>query len=557
MAQVERVPSKEIASIVHQKSEHEKNVWELASILFDALEPESKESDPGRLDFYTRFRKERFSNFWGKLCQDSAKKAVAAAPNAEERAVAYLSANKLVEACDALAQGKDFRLAILVSQLDGNDQITREDMATQIQAWRDLNVLSEVTEPIRTLYGLLAGNTCICEGKKGALEDRARTFTISDRFNLDWKRAFGLRFWYAILYEEPIEAAVKKFAEDLANDENKKPVPWFIEEEGTDRPWEDPPSPHREDLLWGLLKLYASSKGAVPAVSIADLLLPHNTTGNPLDARLSFQLYHALAVRFPDSVDAEKADHLAWDFAVQLEAAGEWVWAIFSVLHLSGYEKRQWAVQSLLAHHAAKISVAQDSPGFKTLTEEFKIPTSWIYEAKALHARTVSQDHTEEVHYLLLAGNWEEAHNTLVRIVAPQCVIEQDYSTLQALLDGFEKGKEHITEWEMGGEVYTDYLSLVKGVDGPDKDAALRRLVRALPAVGRGENAMMGEEGFRETVAVREMSGVVAEMVGGGDVRVSSTKLLQPLLGNGMGEGKRANPGCDRASNQRASCSCR
>ena len=521
MAQVQRVPSKEFASTFHQKSDNERHVWELASILFDALDTESNESDPGRLDFYIRFRKGRLSNFWESQCQDSANKAVAAASNVEERAIAYLSANKIVEACDALALGKDFRLAILVSQLDGNDQITRDDMATQIQAWRDLNVLSEVTEPIRTLYGFLAGNTCICEGKKGALEDRARTFTISDRFKLDWKRAFGLRFWYAILYEEPIEAAVKKFAEDLANDENKKPVPWFIEEEGAKRPWEDPASPQREDLLWGLLKLYAASKGAVPAVSIADISLPHNTTGNPLDARLSFQLYHALAIRFPDSANTEKADNLAWDFAAQLDAAGEWVWAIFAILHLSDSEKRQWAIQSLLAQHASEIPVAPDSQVFKTLTEEFKIPAPWMWEAKALHARSVTQDHSREVHYLLQAGNWEEAHNTLVRIVAPTYVIEQDHASLQGLLDGFAEGKEKVGEWEIGGQVYEDYLFLIKGMEAHKKDAALKRLVHALPAMGRGENSMMGEEGFREMVAVREMSSVVADMVGGGDVKVS------------------------------------
>ena len=392
-------------------------------------------------------------------------------------------------------------------------------MATQIQAWRDLNVLSEMTEPIRTLYGFLAGNTCICEGKKGALEDRARTFTISDRFNLDWKRAFGLRFWYAILYEEPIEAAVKKFAEDLANDENKKPVPCFVEE-GVECPWKDPAMQQRENLLWGLLKLYAADKGAVPAVSIADILLPHNITGNPLDARLSFQLYHALAVRFPENADAEKADHLAWDFSAQLDAAGEWLWAIFAILHLSDREQRQRAIQSLLAQHAAEIPVAQDSQILKTLTEEFKIPAPWIYEAKALYARSVAQDHAREVHYLLQAGNREEAHQTLVRIVAPQCVIEQDYATLQDLLDGFSTGKERGNEWETGGQVYEDYLALIKGAEGAEKEQALKRLVRALPSMGKGENAMMEEEGFRENIAVREIASVVADMVGNGEVRV-------------------------------------
>ncbi len=521
LAQVQRVPLKDVASTIHQKSEHERSVWDLAYILFDGLDSEvpASELNAGTAALYGRVRKDRFSKFWEQLCQGSAKTAVATAPNAEERAVAYLSANKVVEACDALAQGKDFRLAILVAQL-GGDHIMREDMATQIHEWRELNVLSEMTEPIRALYGLLAGNTCICEGKKGPLEDRARTFTISDRFNLDWKRAFGLRLWYAILAQEPIEAAVKKFAEDLTNDESKKPIPWFIEG-GAHRPWEDPASAQREDLLWGILKLYASSKGAFSNVSIADAVIPHNTTGNPLDTRLSFQLYHALSIRFPNNSDTAKADHLAWDFAHQLDAAGEWLWAVFALLHISDHEKRQLALQSILAHHAAEIA-GPDSQAFKTLTEEFKVSVTWIWEAKALHARSVQQDHAKEVYYLLQAANWDEAHNTLVHTVAPQCVIEQNYSTLQGLLDGFAEGKEHVSEWGMGGQIYEDYLALIKGAGGAEKAAALKRLVHALPAFGREKAGLaMGEEGFKEGVAVREIGRCVGEMVGEGGVEVS------------------------------------
>lgn len=521
IAQAQRIPFKDVALIVPQKHEHERSVWELAYVLFDGLDSEipASESNTSTAEFYSRVRKDRLSKVWEQLCQNSAKTAAAGAPNAEERAVAYLSANKVVEACDALAQGRDFRLAILVAQL-GGDHIMREDIATQIHEWRELNVLSEMTEPIRALYGLLAGNTCICEGKKGALEDRARTFTISDRFNLDWKRAFGLRLWYAILAQEPIEAAVKKFAEDLSNDESKKPIPWFIEE-GAEPPWDDPANPQREDLLWGLLKLYASSKGASSSTSIADMVIPHNTTGNPLDTRLSFQLYHALSIRFPKYSDTAKADHLAADFAVQLDVADEWLWAVFAILHLSNREKRKLALQSLLAHHAAKIA-GPDSQAFQTLTEEFKIPAAWMWEAKALHARSVLQDHAREVYYLTQAGNWDEAHNTLVHTVAPKCVIEQDYSTLQGLLDGLAKGNEHISEWGMGGQIYQDYLALIKGVVGAEKATVLKRLVHALPAFGREKiGVVMGEEGFKEGVAVREIGRCVAEIVGGGGVKVS------------------------------------
>ncbi|KAL6717420.1 hypothetical protein ACLMJK_005335 [Lecanora helva] len=513
MAKSKQKPFKDMATLVQSGSVYERYVWELASILFDHQNMEGYNIPNDKKAIYEhRVRKDRLIALWEGLCQDSAKAAVSTAGTAEERAIAHLSAHKVVEACDALVQGKDFRLAILVAQL-GPDETMRADMEAQIAAWRDLNVLSEMTEPIRAIYSLLSGNTCVCEGKKGPPEDRARTFVISENFNLDWKRAFGLRLFYAILPEEPIEAAVVKFASDLQADEGKKPTPWFIEEGSSELPWQDPNPSQREDILWGLLELYAASKSAIPTPSIAETFAPQNTTGNPLDTRLSFQLYHALTCCFP-SVPASapfQADALAWDFATQLDSAGEWLWAMFALLHLSSPQQRQMAIQSLLAHHTADISTSPANDAFKTLTQEFKIPAPWIYEAKALYARTLEKNHVQEVHYLLQAGDWDEAHAVLKKEVGPTAVIEEDWNTLRTVLYAFKPRKDGMQEWGLGGQVYEDYLDLIAGnQDAGEKKESLGRLLGALPMMAKGAGI-----GFRERVAVQEISAVVGREVMG------------------------------------------
>ncbi len=510
MAKPMQTPFRDIASRIQPDTAYEKTVWELASILFDGQDSEAHDIPIAERTWYDhRIRKDRLILFWERLCEASAKQAVSVAPNAEERAIAHLSAHKVVEACDALVQGRDFRLAILVAQI-GGDQTMRDDMDSQIGAWKDLKVLSEMTEPIRTLYSLLAGNTCVCEGEKGPAEDRAKTFFISERFDMDWKRAFGLRLFYAILPDEAIEVAVVKFANDIQADEGKRPVPWFIEEEA-EVPWRDP-SPHqREDVLWGLLKLFAACKSALPTPSIAETFAPQNTTGNPIDSRLSFQLYHALILRFPSASPSNpfQADTLAWAFATQLDSAGEWLWAIFAVLHLSARDQRQLAIQSLLAHHAAEITTEPANEYFQTLTEELKVPANWIFEAKALYARNVLRDHVKEVDYLVKAGDWEEAHAVLRREVGPTAVIEEDWDTLRGILDAFQPGKDGIQEWGLGGQVYEDYLSLIlETARGKEKKEVLGRLLGALPSMVRG-----GTVAFRERVAVQEISGVVGKEV--------------------------------------------
>ena len=503
LAKVLQIPFRELASSVETDLYREQAVWELASILFDKIGSDAyaglPAGDPSA--FESRIRRDNFSRFWEQLCQSSVRDAVSAAPSAEERAVAYLSANKIVEACDALAQGKDFRLSILISQI-GGDEIMREDMATQIHEWRELNVLSEVTEPIRALYELLAGNTCICEGKKGPLEDRARTFAISDRFKLDWKRAFGLRLWYAIQAYEPIEAAVQKFSEDLKSDERKRPLPWFVEE-NVSQGWEDPAPNSRQDLLWGLLLLFASSKGSANAPALADIVAPHNTTGNPFNSRLSFQLYHLLALRFPQS-DTNKADQLTWDFATQFESSGEWLWALYAVLHLTDPKQRKTAIKSLLAQHASSIQDAE----YETLTINFKIPPSWIWSAKALLARS-KEDPVDEVQCLIRADDMNEAHAVLCRTVAPKAIIEQDYATLQSLLEAFEQ-REQVPEWELGGQVYENFIWLMEAeteeIDEKEKVQLIASLLESLP--GKQEKEME----FLEKVAVKEMGRVVGLM---------------------------------------------
>lgn len=507
MARFQQTSFKNIASQIEPPSQYEQSVWELASILFDDQNPEAYGVPAAHKATYDhRTRKDRLISFWKRQCQETAMNAVSAAPNAEERALAHLSANNVVEACDALVGGRDFRLATLVAQI-GGDKIMRDDMTNQIDRWRELDVLSEITEPIRALYSLLAGQTCVCEGKRAPTENRARTFVISERFNLDWKRAFGLRLFYAILAEDTIEDAVVKFEHDLQSDEGRKPVPWFVEGE-TDTPWADSKAGQREDILWGLLKIYAASKSALPTSSLVEILAPENITGNPIDARLSFQLYHAISARFPVISDQSKADYLAQTFAAQLDSAGEWYWALFSLLHLSSYRQRHLAIQSLLVQHAEAIPDDTKSELFRTLTEVCKIPVAWIWEAKVLYARTVLQDHLQEVDFLVKAQDWNEAHEVFRRAVGPSAVVEQDWDTLHGVLDNLKDCKEQIAEWGLGGQVYDDYLSLVRGVNQDEKRELLSRLLDALPMMMRG-----GKRELKETVAVQEISALVGKEV--------------------------------------------
>ncbi len=449
----------------------------MAGCLFDRLDseypargfpPEVREYIDGRL------RKDRLSAFWTRLVRDTAMRQVQQATSKEEEAIAYLSAHLVEDACGALVEGRDFRLATLVSMIGGDESI-RRDMGEQLDEWRRSKMLSEMSEPIRALYELLAGNTSVCEGYKGALEDRARTFTISQRFRLNWKQALGLRLWYGIREEDPLQVAVHRYAQDLAAhvEDHARPVPWFVEHAKTARAHGARKGGQQEDLLWGILKIFADHVEGKQRYKLEDIIMPQNHQLSPVDFRLAWQLYQAfhamhIADFAPGGTDATgmrvpsaQVAQLTLDFAWQLETAGEWRWAVWVALHLADAPQRVRVVQALLARHGGAIGDGPGDAAFKQLAHVFFVPEAWLWEAKALHARSVRQDHVREVEYLLRARNWAEAHDALVRRVAPRAVIADNTAVLARLLGGVERA-DLVRGWDAGGQVYMDYLRLLE-----------------------------------------------------------------------------------------------
>ena len=433
-----------------------------------------------------------------------------AASSPEERAIAFLAANNVKEACKVLLENKDFRLAVLVSQIGGEAEV-RDDITEQINAWRDLKALSEMPDAIRALYELVAGNVCICDGTgKAHVEDRANTFTISERFDMDWKSAFGLRLWYGIHPEEPWHVAVlDKYQKDLREgQEPRTPFANSDQEEIRDGSLVRP-----QDFLWSLLVFCAETHGQKPqkAGEFTKLLLPQNQTEPTLGSRLAFQMYHAYNVRLgPLLHDPESVTQITDDFAKGLSSSGHWLWAMFVTIHLPDADARHQDICDLLNANATSIG-DRDSETFKTLNDEFKIPSQWIFEAQALHAKTDLQDPAKQVTFLLQAENWDEAHDVLCSIVGPNAVIEQDFTGLRCILDTFSEGKSKVAHWNQGGRIFDDYLSLQSpDLTLKDRNTTVKRILRALPSF-RGE-AHFDHLTFEEKVALKEMGSVVSQL---------------------------------------------
>ncbi|KAI0429322.1 nuclear protein 96-domain-containing protein [Xylaria sp. FL1042] len=484
--------------------EHERLVWELASVLFDNVKiPLELQTDPQGAE---RVRRESLSRLWESMVDDRTNKAVAMAHTLEEKALAALAGHRVAEACKYLLEGKNFRLATLVSLIGTNDGL-KKDLREQLREWQDANVLSEFSQPIRALYEMLSGNVCACEGTKGALEDRAEPFLISDRFGLNWQQAFGLRLWYATSPESGIAKAYEKYKEDVEQDRELRPVVWF-NQHGIPAIWDDARKDEREDLIWGLLKLYSDSRADLEAV-----IRPENSQLSPLDYRLCWQLGQALTStgRLSFGKNAtEKADAATVSFAAQLTNEGSWLEAVFVLLHLTDPNARASAIKDHLCRHAASIG-NDDSTAFRRLTNDYKIPTQWIWHSKALYMRSVKKDAVAEVRCLLRAESWAEAHLTFVKEVAPKTIIEQDYDGLADVLQQFEGRHSHVPDWNVGGEIYKAFLQLMgchRRAEEPPQ-MLVNSLLEGLPAM----HGNTPEAGIVEYAALTEMAAEVAKIV--------------------------------------------
>ncbi|KAK6362997.1 hypothetical protein TWF730_000446 [Orbilia blumenaviensis] len=514
------------------QQQHEKAVWQLASILFDPLEdsyPAGVNELHVRLHLRAKKRKLELSNFFEELVAADVAADEKAASTPEASALALLSGHDVDAAVDHLILGSDFRLATLIP-LIGGDRQAREDVRKQLESWRSSGVLAEIPIAIRALYELVAGNVGFSEGVSAPMEDATPSFWIGEMFGFDWRRNFALRLWYESFEDQALEEAVLGYQKAFNATETqhiRHPEPWYCSENRRAHKAGNEEEPVY-DTLWGLLNMYADENYPLERV-----LLPRSYSPNPCDFRLAWQLRMMLAEKnirdFTEDtmmlVDEEEtmassvaAEKLTLDFANQLEAEGQWHWAVFVLMHLSTPESRAFTIKEILAKHVSDLTANNEKQDF--ILHRLLIPSAWVYEAKALQAR-FQQDHFEEVECLLSASAWSEAHKTLLNHAAPLCIVNEDLERLYGLISKFTDSGL-VENWTTGAQVYLDFIFLstimhhhrtfspaipkIKGIPKHNsrRDVA-KRLMEGLPKVDIRE--------FLPGVAVREMSRVLADYV--------------------------------------------
>ncbi|XP_009996804.1 PREDICTED: nuclear pore complex protein Nup98-Nup96 [Chaetura pelagica] len=373
-----------------------------------------------------------------------------------EAVFSCLTGRRIGEACRLAQQAGDHRLALLLSQLEGSQPLG--DLLTmQLVDWHRLQADRFIAEERLHLFALLAGKPV------WQLSERVSINVCS---LLDWKRCVAVHLWYLLPPTASIAKALAMYEAAFQNTaECEKyaccPLPPYLEDSGCVVEEDDSAGRPLRDVCFHLLKLYSDR-----LYDLDQLLDPRSVTSDPLDHRLSWHLWEVLRALNYTHLLRQSQGVLNTSYAAQLESEGLWEWAVFVLLHEPDTRTREKAVRELLDRHCSLEETPESWSKEVFLTERLCVPPEWIHEAKAVRARMEGDKHKEAL-FLFKAGHWNQCHKLVVRHLASDAIINENYKYLKGFLEDLAPPERSalIQDWELAGLVYLDYIHVTEMLD--------------------------------------------------------------------------------------------
>ncbi|KAM9247527.1 nuclear pore complex protein Nup98-Nup96 isoform 3-T3 [Leptosomus discolor] len=376
--------------------------------------------------------------------------------NHVEAVFSCLTGRRIGEACRLAQQSGDHRLALLLSQLAGSQPV-RDLLTMQLVDWHRLQADCFIQGERLRVFALLAGKP---------------VWQLSERISinvcslLDWKRCVAVHLWYLLPPTASISKALAMYESAFQNTaECDKyaccPLPPYLEDSGCVIEDDDNVGRPLRDVCFHLLKLYSDRH-----YELEQLLDPRSVTSDPLDYRLSWHLWEVLRALNYTHLFKQSQGVLNASYAAQLEGEGLWEWAVFVLLHEPDAPTREKAVRELLDRHCALADTPESWAKETFLTQRLCVPPRWIHEAKAVRARMEGDKHKEAL-FLFKAGHWNQCHKLVVRHLASDAIINENYKYLKGFLEDLAPPERStlIQDWETAGLVYLDYIRVTEMLD--------------------------------------------------------------------------------------------
>lgn len=433
--------------------EHTCQVFELMVALWGQLEGTEDDEDVDKSSYvHQKARRVAFSKWLAGTADEAVQREVQDSKFKDlgniEAVFSLLTGHQISQACQVAQQSGDHRLALLLAQAGGTRE-ARQLVAAQLVDWKELEADRFISPDYLKVYALLAG-ILVWPSSQG---------DINICENLDWKRALALHLWHHCNATASVAEALSEYEKGFTGQSSsgcycKRPAPPYMEKNPT--LYSDEGSQQVLDTCFHLLKLYSDR-----TYPLQKVLAPPAHSSHHLDYRLSWHVMQSLQALGYSHLSEKHTAHLHCSYAAQLEAMGLWHWAVFVLLHITDVRRRETAVRRLLDRHATLDKTPENESIETFLIENLHIQPSWIHEAKALRALYDNKPH-ERAWHLQQAGCWNDCHQVVLRHIAADCIINENYTYLRSFLDvlGMEENCCHIQDWNTNGQVYLDFIRI-------------------------------------------------------------------------------------------------
>ena len=381
--------------------------WSLMGALWGRVEHLTGEEARETHDI-SMTRRQALTRWLESVVGDPARKDMEAAALSRNKVggvIAELSRGDVSSACKSLQEGGDHRTALLAAQAGGGGD-TGRILTHQLERWTEVRADENISQDRLRLLSLIAG--CPVWGSSSG--------PVNTCSQLDWPRSLAAQLWYLTHPLASIPDALHQFE-----------LSW--RGTGPHGPYCSGPAPDYSgvrvlgsqpatlDLRYLLLRLYCDR-----STGLEELCDPASHTQDRLDCRLGWFVLRVLEVLGYKHLSSSARERIHRDMASQAERAGLWVWAVFVLQHIETEDRRVEAVKAVIDRNIQHC----DEQAEHSLLSDLGVPLEWIAAARATLAKS-RHNHHDHVENLILAKRWSEAHDVLVKEIAPDCIISQDY----------------------------------------------------------------------------------------------------------------------------------
>lgn len=330
-------------------------------------------------------------------------------------------------------------LANLISQT--STDFIRKNIQDQIDKWKYNDVLSTFPKSISNLYNVLAGNIGVIQ-------------------NINWKQQLLLR----ILYKHSKNTDISMIFSELNFQSYPEPLSDFNED--------------LADICYSLLQVFCNPSFLHPDVLHPYTLQKHFSLGTSWVLYFSFTQLFKASSHFDDVNRAEmenlfrEIESISFGFAEELINEGKWHLGVYVLSFYIDYNYINKDFKLLNCSNRLVNDIIKDiiyrnvhlDNNTAAIFEHLSLPSDLVDEAQALYDKYLFQFNSSFTRYLE-CSDYNKAYELVVNEIAPDLIIKSSGAELYTKLytDVLKKLQiyhHQIMAWDLGGEVYIEYLEL-------------------------------------------------------------------------------------------------